>query len=176
MNVGQFCGHKKRQVIIMIRFGEKIVKSRIAIIVLSVILLIPSVIGYFKTRVNYDILYYLPKDIETMVGQDILVVQFGTGAFSFLIIDGMSEKDAAKVKEKVEGVEHVTDDIWYDSVADLSIPMNMLPDELYNTFNNGDATMMAVIFDETTSADGTMEAIEKIRNILKSIYQILLKN
>ncbi|MBP5745534.1 MAG: MMPL family transporter, partial [Lachnospiraceae bacterium] len=149
----------------MIRFGEKIVKSRIAIIVLSVILLIPSVIGYFKTRVNYDILYYLPKDIETMVGQDILVDQFGTGAFSFLIIDGMSEKDAAKVKEKVEGVEHVTDVIWYDSVADLSIPMNMLPDELYNTFNNGDATMMAVIFDETTSADGTMEAIEKIRNI-----------
>ena len=87
MNVGQFCGHKKRQVIIMIRFGEKIVKSRIAIIVLSVILLIPSVIGYLKTRVNYDILYYLPKDIETMVGQDILVDQFGTGAFSFLIID-----------------------------------------------------------------------------------------
>ena len=165
MNVGQFYGHKKRQVIIMIRFGEKIVKSRIAIIVLSVILLIPSVIGYFKTRVNYDILYYLPKDIETMVGQDILVDQFGTGAFSFLIIDGMSEKDAAKVKEKVEGVEHVTDVIWYVSVAVLSIPMNMVPDELYNTFNNGDATMMAVIFDETTSADGTMEAIEKIRNI-----------
>ena len=165
MNVGQFCDHKKRRVIIMIRFGEKIVKSRIAIILLSVILLIPSVIGYFKTRVNYDILYYLPKDIETMVGQDILVDQFGTGAFSFLIIDGMSEKDAAKVKEKVEGVDHVTDVIWYDSVADLSIPMNMLPDELYDTFNNGSATMMAVIFDETTSADGTMDAIEEIRNI-----------
>ena len=149
----------------MIRFGEKIVKSRIAIILLSVILLIPSVIGYFKTRVNYDILYYLPKDIETMVGQDILVDQFGTGAFSFLIIDGMSEKDAAKVKEKVEGVDHVADVIWYDSIADLSIPMNMLPDELYDTFNNGNATMMAVIFDETTSADGTMDAIEEIRTI-----------
>ena len=149
----------------MIKLGQKIVKARIAIILLSIILLIPSVIGYFKTRVNYDILYYLPKDIETMVGQDILVDQFGTGAFSFLIIDGMSEKDAAKVKEKVENVEHVADVIWYDSIADLSIPMSMLPDELYDAFNNGDATMMAVIFDETTSADGTMNAIEEIRRI-----------
>ncbi|MCR5719933.1 MAG: MMPL family transporter [Lachnospiraceae bacterium] len=149
----------------MIGLGQKIVKHRIGIIILSVILLIPSVIGYFMTKVNYDILYYLPKDIETMVGQDILVDQFGTGAFSFLIVEGMKDKDVAEIKAKVEQVDHVADVIWYDSLADLSIPMSMLPDEVYDAFNSKDATMMAVIFDETTSADGTMNAIEEIRKI-----------
>ncbi len=149
----------------MIKLGEKIVKNRIAIIILSLLLLIPSAFGYLGTRVNYDILYYLPKDIETMVGQDILVDEFGTGAFSFLIVDGMCEKDVSSLKEKVEAIDHVADVIWYDSVADLSVPMDMLPNELYEAFNNGDATMMAVIFDETTSADGTMNAIEEIRKV-----------
>ncbi len=149
----------------MIGLGKKIVRFRIAILVMSLILLVPSIAGYFATRVNYDILYYLPKDIETMVGQDILVDQFGAGAFSFLIVEGMSEKDVASLKAKVEQVDHVSDVIWYDSIADLSVPMNMLPEKIYDAFNNGDSTMMAVIFDETTSADGTMEAIEKIRSI-----------
>ena len=149
----------------MINVGKKIVKLRIPILILSFLLLIPSVAGYFNTKVNYDILYYLPDDIETMVGQDILVDEFGTGAFSFLIVEGMEDSDVAKVKAKVEHVDHVAKVLWYDSIADLAVPMDMLPNKLYEAFNKDDATMMAVIFDETTSADGTMNAIEEIRNI-----------
>ncbi len=149
----------------MLKIGRKIVSSRFFILIFAIALLVPSALGYFKTKVNYDILYYLPKDIETMVGQDILVDEFGTGAFSFLIVEGMEPSDAAKVKEKVENVDHVAKVLWYDSFADLSIPMSMLPDELYTAFNSDDATMMAVIFDETTSSDGTMQAIEEIRQV-----------
>lgn len=149
----------------MINVGKKIVKLRIPIVILSLLLLIPSVVGYFNTKVNYDILYYLPGDIETMVGQDILVDEFGTGAFSFLIVEGMEESDVANLKAKVENVEHVAKVLWYDSIADLAVPMDMLPSKLYEAFNNGNATMMAVIFDETTSADGTMNAIEEIRQV-----------
>lgn len=149
----------------MINVGKKIVKLRIPIVILSFLLLIPSVVGYFNTKVNYDILYYLPGDIETMVGQDILVDEFGTGAFSFLIVEGMEESDVANLKAKVENVEHVAKVLWYDSIADLAVPMDMLPSKLYEAFNNGNATMMAVIFDETTSADGTMNAIEEIRQV-----------
>jgi len=149
----------------MINVGKKIVKLRIPILILSFLLLIPSVIGYFNTKVNYDILYYLPGDIETMVGQDILVDEFGTGAFSFLIVEGMEESDVANLKAKVENVDHVAKVLWYDSIADLAVPMDMLPSKLYEAFNNENATMMAVIFDETTSADGTMNAIEEIRKV-----------
>jgi len=149
----------------MISFGKRIVKWRIAILFLALFLLLPAGWGYLNTRVNYDILYYLPNEIETMQGQDILVDQFGTGAFSFLIVEGMENKDVAKVKEKVQGVEHVAKVIWYDSLADLSIPMNMLPQNLYEAFNSEHSTMMAIIFDETTSADGTMSAIQEIRRI-----------
>jgi len=149
----------------MLKVGKKIVRSRIIILILSVILLIPAVIGYFNTKVNYDILYYLPKDIETMAGQDILVDEFGTGAFSFLIIEGMDDEEVSEIKKKVENVDHVAKVIWYDSIADLSIPMTMLPDKLYEAFNSDDATMMAVIFEETTSSDSTMNAIEEIRHV-----------
>lgn len=149
----------------MLKVGKKIVRSRIIILILSVILLIPAVIGYFNTKVNYDILYYLPKDIETMAGQDILVDEFGTGAFSFLIVEGMDDEEVSEIKKKVENVDHVAKVIWYDSIADLSIPMTMLPDKLYEAFNSDDATMMAVIFEETTSSDSTMNAIEEIRHV-----------
>lgn len=154
----------------MVKFGKFVVKNRIAILLLAILLLIPSGIGYFNTRVNYDILSYLPEDIETMVGQDILVDQFGTGAFSLFIVEGMEPQDVAKVKEKVEKIEHVEKVIWYDSLADLSIPMEMLPGDLYEAFNKVDAnqknnTMMAIIFDDTTSADGTMDAIKEIRRV-----------
>ena len=161
MNVGQFL----RGDVKMIKLGKRIVKLRIPIFILSLLLLIPAVFGYARTRVNYDILYYLPDEIETMVGQDILVDEFGTGAFSFLIVEGMENQDAAKVKEKVENIPHVSKVLWYDSFADLSVPMEMLPDELYEAFNSDDATMMAVIFDDTTSSDGTMEAIKQIREV-----------
>ena len=137
------------------------------ILILGFILLIPAAYGYIKTKVNYDILSYLPKDIETMVGQDILVDQFGTGAFSLYVVEGMEDKEVSALKSKIENVDHVSKVIWYDSFADLSVPKDMLPEKLYNAFNNDDkdATMMAIIFDDTTSADSTMDAIEEIRKI-----------
>lgn len=149
----------------MKKFGTKVVQLRISILILSLVLLIPSFLGYVNTRVNYDILSYLPKDIETMVGQDILVDEFGTGAFSMFIVEGMEPKDVSEICQKIGQVDHVEKVLWYDSVMDLTIPMEMLPDELYKAFNSGEATMMIIIFDETTSADGTMEAIKNIRKI-----------
>ena len=151
----------------MLKLGEKIVSARVVILILSFVLLIPAAYGYIKTRVNYDILSYLPKDIETMVGQDILVDQFGTGAFSLYVVEGMEDKEVSVLKSKIENVDHVSKVIWYDSFADLSVPKDMLPEKLYDAFNNDDkdATMMAIIFDDTTSADSTMDAIEEIRKI-----------
>ena len=120
----------------MVNFGKKVVKYRVLILILGVLLLIPSVFGYLNTRVNYDVLTYLPDNIETMKGQDILVNDFGTGAFSMFIVDGMEEKDVAELKEKIEKVDHVANVIWYDSIADISVPMSMLPDDIYR-WNDG---------------------------------------
>ena len=151
----------------MIKFGKGVVKHRVLIFIISILLLIPSAIGYFNTRINYDILTYLPKDIETMKGQDILVDEFGTGAFSMCVVEGMDKKDIAAMREKMENVEHVKSVIWYDSIADLSIPMDVLPDDLYEVFNNDekDATLMAVIYETSMSSDETMDAIEEIRKV-----------
>ena len=153
----------------LIKFGKAVVKLRIPILILSFLLLIPSAIGYFNTRVNYDILTYLPKDIETMKGQDILLDEFGTGAFSFCVVDGMEPKDISAMREEMAQVDHVKDVIWYDSILDVSIPMEMLPDDLYEFFNNKDAdsTLMVVLYDTSMSADETMEAIETIRGLVK---------
>ena len=149
----------------MVNFGKKVVKYRVLILILGVLLLIPSVFGYLNTRGNYDVLTYLPDNIETMKGQDILVNDFGTGAFSMFIVDGMEEKDVAELKEKIEKVDHVANVIWYDSIADISVPMSMLPDDIYDVFNSDTGTMMAIFFDEGTSSDGTMDAIAQIRKI-----------
>ena len=149
----------------MLKMGEKIVKYRVPIFVLSLLLLIPSAIGYINTRINYDILYYLPDSIETMQGQDILAEQFGTGAYSMFLCEGMENKDVAELKKKLEQVDHVEKVVWYDSILDLSIPMEMLPDKVLEIFNKDDTTMMFLIFDTTTSADETMEAIREIRSI-----------
>ena len=149
----------------MVNFGKKVVKYRVLILILGVLLLIPSVFGSLNTRVNYDVLTYLPDNIETMKGQDILVNDFGTGAFSMFIVDGMEEKDVAELKEKIEKVDHVANVIWYDSIADISVPMSMLPDDIYDVFNSDTGTMMAIFFDEGTSSDGTMDAIAQIRKI-----------
>ena len=149
----------------MVNFGKKVVKYRVLILILGVLLLIPSVFGYLNTRVNYDVLTYLPDNIETMKGQDILVNDFGTGAFSMFIVDGMEEKDVVELKEKIEKVDHVANVIWYDSIADISVPMSMLPDDIYDVFNSDTGTMMAIFFDEGTSSDGTMDAIAQIRKI-----------
>ena len=149
----------------MNKLSHLIVKLRYVILIVAVALLIPSAIGYFSTRVNYDILTYLPGDIETMKGQDILLDQFGTGSFVLYVAEGMEEKDVANLKSNIEKVDHVADVIWYDSIMDLSVPMEMLPSEVYDAFNSKDATLMFIIFDEGTSSDGTMQAIEDIRKI-----------
>ena len=132
----------------MVQFGKKVVKYRRPILIISILLLIPSVLGYVNTRVNYDVLTYLPKDIETMKGQDIMVEDFGTGAFSMFIVDGMESKDVVKLKEDIEKIGHVENVLWYDSVMDISVPESMLPDELYEVFNSDTGTMMAIFFDE----------------------------
>ncbi len=149
----------------MEKFGKKVVQLRIPILIVGLLLLIPSFVGYVSTKVNYDILSYLPKDIETMVGQDILVEEFGTGAFSMFVVQEMEPKECAGLKEEIENIEHVEKVIWYNSVMDISVPMELLPGEIYEAFNSGDTTMMAIIFNETTSADGTMEAIAEIRRV-----------
>ena len=149
----------------MVNFGKKVVKYRVPILIISILLLIPSVLGYVNTSVNYDVLTYLPDDIETMQGQEIMTDDFGIGAFSMFIVDGMEDKDVAALKAKIEKVDHVANVLWYDSIADISIPESMLPDNIYEVFNSDTGTMMAIFFDEGTSSDGTMEAIEEIRSI-----------
>ncbi len=149
----------------MVKFGKWIAKHRILILIVSILLLIPSVIGFVTTRVNYDILSYLPKDIETMKGQDILLEDFGKGGFSMVMIEGMSDKDVAETKKKIEEIDHVADVVWYDTVADISIPKEILPDDIYDFFNSGDSTLMAVFFDDSSSGDGTMSAVEEIRKV-----------
>ena len=149
----------------MVKLGRKIVKFRIPIFILSLLLLVPSAIGYINTRVNYDVLYYLPDDIETMKGQDILVDEFGTGAYSMFICEGMKNKDVAALKKKIENVEHVSKVVWYDSFSDLSVPVEMLPDKIRSALFSDDSTMMFIIFETTTSADETMDAIGDIRKL-----------
>lgn len=146
-------------------FSKAVVKYRIPILILTVILMIPSVIGMINTRVNYDMLTYLPSDMETVVGQNELLKDFDKGAFTFLILEDMSNKDVAKLKEKVEAIDHVDTVLWYDSLADLSIPMELLPDSVYKEFNSDHSTMMAVFFDTGTSDDLTMDAVEEIRSV-----------
>ncbi len=149
----------------MLRFGEWVAKHRVLILLLGIVLLIPSAIGYANTRVNYDILSYLPKDIDTMTGQDILKDEFGQGGFSLVMIEGMSDKDVAKTAHKFEEIDHVSSVVCYQSLTDCEIPMEILPEKYIKAFNNGDTTMMAVFFDDTTSADGTLAAVDKMRDI-----------
>ena len=149
----------------MVAFGKKVVKFRIPILIISILLLIPAGLGYVNTRVNYDVLTYLPEDIETMQGQDILVKDFGTGAFSMFIVDGMEDKEVSALKAKIENVEHVQKVLWYDSMADISMPKSMIPKDVYEVFNSDTGTMMAIFFDEGTSSDGTMDAIGEIRKL-----------
>lgn len=147
------------------RFSKAVVKWRVPIVIIAILLMIPATIGMINTRINYDMLDYLPDTMDTVIGQNELMEDFGKGAFSMLVIEDMPEKDVAALKEKIEQVEHVDSVIWYDSILDLSVPMQLLPDKIYNEFNTGDATMMAVFFDSATSADVTMDAIREIRAI-----------
>lgn len=149
----------------MVKVGKKIVKFRVPILILSIILLIPAVWGYVNTRINYDVLTYLPEDIETMQGREIMTNDFGIGAFSMLMVDGMEDKEIVKLKEKVEKVDGVENVLWYDSLADISVPQSVLPSKLYDEYNTEDGTMMAVFFKDGTSSDETMKAITEIRKI-----------
>ncbi|GFI10186.1 MAG: MMPL family transporter [Lachnospiraceae bacterium] len=149
----------------MIKFGKGVVKLRIPILILTLALMIPSALGMAATRINYDMLTYLPGDIETMIGQDILMDEFGKGAFSFVIIEGMEDKEVAELRERIEEVDHVATVLWYDSFMDLSVPMEILPDEYYDIFNSGNATMMAVFFETSTSADETLDAAAQIKEL-----------
>ena len=147
------------------RFAKAVVKHRVLILILTVALLVPSVFGMAATRVNYDMLTYLPEDMDTVIGQNELMEDFNKGAFTFLIFEDMPNKDVAALKQQVEQVEHVDTVLWYDSLADLSMPMEMLPDKVYQAFNSDHSTMMAVFFDSGTSEDVTMDAVKQIRTI-----------
>ena len=149
----------------MIKFGKGVVKLRVPILIISLLLLVPSVLGIVSTRINYDILSYLPKDIETMEGQDILMDEFGTGAFSICIVEEMENKDVSALREQIEAVPHVKTVIWYDSVADLSVPVEILPEEIQQKFVKGSDTMMMVMYDSSMSSDETMEAVKEIRSL-----------
>lgn len=151
----------------MVKFGKFITKHKLFILILGVLLIIPSMIGMVKTRVNYDVLSYLPDSLETVSGQDIMVDEFGMGAFSMVIVENMDNKDVVALKEKLEKVDHVEKIIWYDSVADISLPTDMLPNELKEALFNGDATMMIALFDNTTSSEDTMQAVTDMRNMVK---------
>ena len=147
------------------RFAKGVVKCRIPIFIAAVILMIPALFFMLHTRVNYDMLTYLPKDMETVIGQDELKKDFGKGAFTFLIVENMTLQDVSKLKEKIEQVDHVDTVLWYDSVMDISVPMEILPQKLYEAFNAENSTMMAIFFDTGTSEDETLKAVEEIRSI-----------
>ena len=147
------------------RLSKAVVKNRVLILIVALLLLIPSVLGMANTRINYDMLDYLPEDMDTVVGQNELLADFGKGAFSLIVVEDMPTRDVSALKEKIEAVGHVDSVVWYDTVADLSVPMEILPEKIYNEFNNGNATMLAVFFDSSTSADVTMDAIREIRSL-----------
>ena len=152
----------------MIRFGKWVVKHRSLILIIGILLLIPSAFGYFHTRVNYDILNYLPDEIDTMKGQEIMVDEFGTGAFSMCVVEGMSDKDISKMRKEMCKVDGVKDVLWYDSFLDLSVPVEMLPDSIRDVFINKDAdsTILFVLYPNSISADETMDAIESLRKVM----------
>lgn len=152
----------------MKKFSEAIVKARHAILIIGILLLIPAAIGYFNIRVNYDLLYYLPDGIDTMKGQDILMDEFNSGAFGIVMVDKMSDADVSKLKGKMEKVDHVSKVLWYDSFADMGMPKSMIPSDMYDAFNKGTSTIMLVIFDDTSSGDGTMEAIKEVRKVTRN--------
>ena len=149
----------------MIKFGRFIAKHRVLVLIIALLLLIPSVLGYAATRVNYDILTYLPDSIDTMVGQEILQDEFGKGGYSMVVVQGLDDKDVAKMREEFSQVDGVADVLWYDSIASLSVPKEILPDDLLEKFNTDDSTMMLVFFSGGTSSDETLEALAQLKQI-----------
>lgn len=149
------------------KLSNKIVRARVLILIVALLLMVPAVLGYVGTKVNYDLLYYLPDDIDTMKGQDILLKDFDSGAFGLVLVEGMDDKKVAQLKKKIEKVDAVEKVLWYDSFADLGMPKSMLPKEIYSAFNKKDSTIMMAIFNDTSSGERTMNAITKIREVTK---------
>ena len=147
------------------KFSEAVVKRRILILIIVAVLMIPSVLGMAATRINYDMLNYLPEDMDTVKGQNLLTEEFGKGAFSFIVAENMPDKEVSTLRDKIAAVEHVDSVIWYDSLMDISVPKELLPDKIYSAFNTDNSTMIAVFFDTSTSADETIDAIHEIRSI-----------
>ena len=156
---------RKKEMVDVVKVGKGIARHRVLILILSILLLIPSMIGMARTKINYDLLSYLPGDLETVKGQDILVDEYGMGAFSMVVVENMELKDVQKLEEEFSEVEHVKDVLWYDDAADISLPVEMIPKDLRETFFRGDATMMLVLFDNTTSSDEAMGAVSELRRI-----------
>lgn len=151
----------------VIKFGKWITRHKVLVLILAFLLMVPAAIGYVSTRINYDLLSYLPESLETVSGQDTMVDEFGMGAFSMIVVEDMENKDVVALKEKIKKVNHVEDVLWYDEVMDITVPTEMLPEKLQKALFKGNATMMIALFDDTTSADSTMEAITEMRGIVK---------
>lgn len=149
----------------MVKVGKWIAKHKVLVLLIGLLLVFPSMIGIAKTRVNYDLLSYLPETLETVKGQDIMVDEFGMGAFSMVVVENMEMKDIQKLEDEFSQVEHVKDVLWYDDVADISLPVEMIPQDLREAFFKGDATMMLVLFDNTTSSDEAMDALTELRKL-----------
>lgn len=147
------------------QFSKAVVKHRTTILIVACLLMIPSILGMIGTRINYDMLDYLPSDMDTVIGQDELLKDFGKGAFSLIVVEDMPAKDVAELCSKIESIDHVETVLWYSSLADVSIPMELLPSEVYDEFNTDHSTMMAVFFDSATSEDITIDAIREIRSV-----------
>ena len=150
----------------MVKTGKWIAKHRVIILMICILLSVPAVFGMAATKINYDLLSYLPKTLETVEGQDILVDEYGMGAFSMVVVEDMKLKDVQKLEEKISKIEHVKDVLWYDDAADISLPVDMIPKDLRTAFFNGDATMMLALFDNTTSSDESMDAVTEMRKVV----------
>ena len=153
-------------------FSETVVKRRIPILIITLLLMIPAVLGMIRTRVNYDMLDYLPADMDTVIGQDELMKEFGKGAFSILIFEDMPDKDVDALLDKIRELPHVDSVLWYSSLADLSVPREILPDRIYRVFNTDHSTAAAIFFDSSTSADVTMDAIRQSLASLSASVQL----
>lgn len=151
----------------MVKLGKKIVKLRVPILILSFLLLIPAAFGYFHTRINYDILSYLPSDLETMQGQEILQDQFGTGAFSLCVIDGMTGKETQKLSDQIEEIDHVKTVLSYDSITGGRVPIEFLPQDVQEILQNKEKneSIMMIMFDTAMSDDDTIDAVQEIRKL-----------
>ena len=149
----------------MNKVSKAIAQSRMLILVIAFLLLIPSVLGYLKTDVNYDILGYLPDELDTRIAQSILKDDFDCGSLGMLIVENMEDKDVSKLKEEVKKVEGVNDVIWIDDAIDLSVPKEILPEDIRDIFYSENSTLMIIKFAGTDASTETEKALSDVRKI-----------